>query len=773
MNCIVKALLILPLALSAAPLLHETFDNGIPSTWAEVDLMGNTWNLWKATTEKPFGGTGQSLETPYLNGYSLASPSFNASALTNPVLSFVAYVQSGTFAVHVQVGSGTRWTLLTSITDLSNYFYWNHIQVALPAACKTSTCRVAFTNISTSATAYLDEVTIGSGNEAYITNADMDEDDYQTKSLVQPTTVVGQISAAVRYTVNLALLSPTFAGLYGSITPDDIESFTSPPTYKATASTGSATASYKYTVNKVAQISSLDISLNGTYLPAQITQPNGTTHGSIRATLPSGSDLTAIEFVSHYSSKTTPLVNGSPYVIYTDYNFSSGGTISISNETGSLIYYVVLTLATQASKDASLSSVSVNDGYWINGSVQLVGNVVFATMPYEANMQALTLTAYTKSANASVTYSNQNTAATGDSITVTAADGVTKKTYYLDISQSKTPTPSSSSSSSEDPSSSSSSSSSSNAAADLLSLTLCDADLFCQALDSTAIANSATGALNFSLSWQVNLATLKIQTVKVSTGATSSLLASASVSNGTSLVVTAKNGTTKKTYTLSLTKPSTASNAAALASVYVCDTVFYDPYCQTVPQSDLSLSKIQMSIPNGMVIDTFVVFTSPYSEYVVTNVGSIYSIAVTAQDGTSANYTVTVSDAAIPVKAAVSSSSVLVSSSNTGSSVVTTSSSSTTGSSSSSSGSVPIAIVTSSPLAAVFIEVHANHLTVFHAGIPLSSIQVFDLLGRPIVSVGASLDSHTELDLSKKPHGLYLARITTQNGSHRMISFTE
>jgi hypothetical protein len=220
-------------------------------------------------------------------------------------------------------------------------------------------------------------------------------------------------------------------------------------------------------------------------------------------------------------------------------------------------------------------------------------------------------------------------------IAVTAQDGVTAKSYSVTVSRG------------------------SSTNADLANLTL-SAGLLAPAfvpgtVAYTASVSNSTDSIKVTPTAAGAGSTLKVNGVVVASGAASGSIAISVGANPITIDVTAQDGTTKKTYTVSVTRSASAnadlSNLAlsigTLSPVFAAGTT---NYTASVPNANDSIKVTPTAGTTGstLKVNTVAVASATASKSIGLNVGAnAITIEVTAPDGITKNtYTVTVTRAA-------------------------------------------------------------------------------------------------------------------------------
>lgn len=137
--------------------LNESFESGIPASWSQEVVntsAGGAWildNLSSNPTGAYEGAKRVALRSPEGNSgfcVRLVTPVLDLSSVFNPQLSF-AYAQpkkagmtSDTLTLYYRVSSTSQWVQFARYEPYQNT--WSHQTLDLPAACKVSTCQLAF-----------------------------------------------------------------------------------------------------------------------------------------------------------------------------------------------------------------------------------------------------------------------------------------------------------------------------------------------------------------------------------------------------------------------------------------------------------------------------------------------------------------------------------------------------------------------------------------------------------------------------------------------------
>ena len=215
---------------------------------------------------------------------------------------------------------------------------------------------------------------------------------------------------------------------------------------------------------------------------------------------------------------------------------------------------------------------------------------------------------------------------------VTAADGTTTKTYSVVVTRAPDPT---------------------NANLSALALTSGTLDpVFSSGTTSyTATVSNSVSSLQVSPTASAAAATIKVQGTVVSSGDTSSAIALDVGSNVISIEVTAANGTTKKTYSVTVTREG--SNNADLANLSLSagslSPAFSSGQASYVATVASSVSSIALTPTTDdanatVTVDNVAVTSGVATAPIALNFGSnTIAVRVTAEDGTTSNtYTVEV-----------------------------------------------------------------------------------------------------------------------------------
>jgi hypothetical protein len=173
----------------------------------------------------------------------------------------------------------------------------------------------------------------------------------------------------------------------------------------------------------------------------------------------------------------------------------------------------------------------------------------------------------------------------------------------------------------------------------------------------TASVPNATSSITVTPTLSDTAATVTVNGVTVASGSASGAIPLSVGSNAVSAVVTAQNGTTTKTYTITITRAAPVSNNASLASltttagaltpVFASGTT---SYTASVPNTTASITVTPTVADSGATVkvNTVTVASGSASGAISLVVGSnVIGTVVTAQDGTTTkSYTITVTRAA-------------------------------------------------------------------------------------------------------------------------------
>ncbi|MBI1194477.1 MAG: hypothetical protein GC138_01340 [Gammaproteobacteria bacterium] len=437
-------------------------------------------------------------------------------------------------------------------------------------------------------------------------------------------------SGAATMTVNGA---PATSGAASSAIPLSLG--TNNISIVVTAEDGTTTKTYSVTVTRGsidASLSALTLS-SGTLGP--VFSPSQTSYS---ATLGSGASSIQVTPTTA-SSAATMTVNGAPT--------TSGAAASISLVTGDNPISIVVTAedgvttrtyaitVTVPGNVATLSALTLSSG-------TLSPTFSSGTIAYAATVDpALSSIQVTPTATSSVATMTVNgtpamsgTASTiglsvGDNaiaIVVTAQDGVTTQTYNLTVTRPSTD-------------------------ATLSNLVLSSGTLSptfsaTQTSYSASVA-SGVGSIQVTATTTSNAATMKVNGVSTASGAASAAI---SLNVGTNLItvdITAQDGATTKSYTISISRPS--ADATLTALTLSAGTLTFDSLTTVyATQVSSSLASITVTATANSGAATMTVNGAPTPSGTATSINLVtgdnpISIVVTAQDGvTTKTYTVTV-----------------------------------------------------------------------------------------------------------------------------------
>jgi hypothetical protein len=217
--------------------------------------------------------------------------------------------------------------------------------------------------------------------------------------------------------------------------------------------------------------------------------------------------------------------------------------------------YTFVVTRNPASTNADLTSISLNNGATLNPSFATNTNAYTSTVLYAVS--AVKVTSIVSDATAIITVNGKtvaNGAASSDvllsvgantlNVISTAEDGLTKKTYTVVITRSPAST-----------------------VADLTSLTLNNGASLSPTFSTNTLAYTsavayAVSSLKFTPTLSDATASMTVNGKSVANGTASTDVLLNVGNNTISVVVTAQNGTTKKTYTVVVTRAAASTNAA-------------------------------------------------------------------------------------------------------------------------------------------------------------------------------------------------------------------
>jgi gliding motility-associated-like protein len=411
-----------------------------------------------------------------------------------------------------------------------------------------------------------------------------------------------------------------------------------------TAQDGVTKNTYLVTVTRAqsstATLSNLTISsgtLTPTFASGTTAYTANVTNGTTTITItPTAADPAATVTVngtpvaSGTASGPIPLVIG-PNVITAIVTAQDGVTSSI----------YTITIIRAASSIATLSNLTISSG-------TLVPVFASGTTSYTASVAntitGITVTPTTTDATATIMVNgvpvisgtasnaiNLSVGANTITIIVTAQDGTTTDTYAVIVNRAPSST------------------------ASLSNLTLSAGSL--TPVFSSATINYVAGESNTTTSITVTptvtdpTATVTVNGSAVASGAASGAIPLAIGPNTVTVVVTAQDGTTKTTYTVIVTR--TASSTATLSNLTISSGTLAPNFNTSVTSYAVSVPNAVSSVtvtptatdPNAIITvnGTAATSGSPSSPIPLVVGSNIVNIVVTAQDGTTVTYTITVS----------------------------------------------------------------------------------------------------------------------------------
>jgi gliding motility-associated-like protein len=662
------------------------------ATGATVTLTGTNFT---GATALSFGGT--------------AATSFNVVSATS-ITAVVAAGTSGNVSVTTPGGTGVRagFTLLSSNADLSAMTLSSGTLSPVFASATTNySATVPFTTSSItlsptrsegSATIKVNGVTVGSGTASSnialavgtntISTVVTAGDGTTSKTYlltitreVQPLSINAGLSAM---TLSSGTLSPVFASAttnYSATVPFTSSSITLSPTRSegsatikvngVTVSSGTASGSIALNVgtNTISTVVTAgDGTTTKTYLLTltREVQPLSTDAGLSAMTLSSGTLAPVFTSATTNYTATVPFTTssitlsptrseGSATIKVNGMTVSSGtasgsialavGTNTIStvvtagDGTTSKTYLLTLTREVQPlSTDAGLSAMTLSSGTLSPVFASATTNYT-ATVPFTSSSITLSPTRSEGTATIKVngvtvgsgTASSNIALAVGTntiSTVVTAGDGTTSKTYLLTLTREVQPL---------------------SADAGLTAMTLSSgtlAPVFTSATTNyTATVPFATSSITLSPTRSEGSATIKVNGITVGSGTASGSIALAVGTNTITTVVTAGDGTTIKTYLLTITREvqplSTDAGLSAIAlSSGTLSPVFASAttnYSATVPftTSSITLSPTRSEGSATIKVNGVTVGSGTASSNIALAVGTnTISTVVTAGDGT-------------------------------------------------------------------------------------------------------------------------------------------
>ena len=410
-----------------------------------------------------------------------------------------------------------------------------------------------------------------------------------------------------------------------------------------TAQDGTTTKTYTVTITRApsadAALANIGLSagtLSPVFSPSETTYistvGNTTTGITVIPGANNGNAVVTINgtTVASGSPSANILLNVGPNVI----------TIVVTAQDGITKQTYTVTVTREASPNANLANLALNSGTLNPTFVQ---GVVTYNAGVNNAVTSITVTPTVAGSNATVTVNNTTVAsgvASGPialvigsntlEIKVTAQDGTTTKTYTVTITRAP------------------------SANADLANIALSNGTLspgFTSATTvySTSVAN-AINSITFTPTASDATSVIKVNGVAVTTGA-ASVLPLIVGANTITTIVTAQDGTTTKTYTVTVTRAPSAD--AALANIGLSagtlNPVFSPSettYTSNVSNTTTGITVVPVANNGNAVVTvngTTVASGSP-SGNIPLNVGpNVITIVVTAQDGTTKQtYTVTV-----------------------------------------------------------------------------------------------------------------------------------
>jgi gliding motility-associated-like protein len=401
-----------------------------------------------------------------------------------------------------------------------------------------------------------------------------------------------------------------------------------------------------YTIN-VTRAQSSDATLSGFTISAGSLSPafapattgyttsvsNATTGVTITATSNSGVSTITVNGVttpSGVSSAVQPLTVGANVI-----------TVKVTAEDGVTVNTYTLTATRAASANASLANLAISAG-------TLSPTFVSATLSYTASVgnatTTITLAPTLSDVNATVTVNGVATASGAASapvplaaganpiaVVVTAQDGTTTSTYTVNVTRAP------------------------SANANLANLTASSGALSpafsAGTLFYSSSVSNATASATITPTLSDATATVTVNGTAVASGTPSGAIALSVGANSIAVVVTAQDGSTTKTYTVSITRA--ASSDATLAGLTVSTgtlspgfTSANGAYTLTVANADntITITPTQNEANASITVNGTAVASGSASTAIPLVVGgNTLTVVVTAQDGSTKTYTINVS----------------------------------------------------------------------------------------------------------------------------------
>lgn len=644
-----------PNGLATITVNGTTVANGTPSTAVPLTVGLNT-----ITTVVTDENGNNNTYTIQVTRAASANADLASMGLSNGTLTPVFNAATLTYTAAV-ANTITGITVTPTVADITATIKVNGVTVASGAASATIPLNIGANVITTVVTAQ-DGTTVKTYNftvtRAASTNADLSalalsqgtlSPAFGSGILVYSTSVNNSITsitvtptasdATATITVNGAVVG---SGAVSGAIPLAIGSNTITTT--VTASDGVTTKTY--TIN-VSRAQSSDATLSGFTISAGSLSPvfapattgytasvsNATTGISITATSNSGVSTITVNGVTTPSgvlSAIQPLTVGANVI-----------TVKVTAEDGVTVNTYTLTVTRAASANASLANLAISAG-------TLSPTFVSATTGYTASVgnatTTITLTLTLSDVNATVTVNGVATTSGAASapvplavganpiaVVVTAQDGTTITTYTVTVTRAA---------------SANDNLANLTASSGALSPAFSAGTLFY----SSSVSN-ATASTTITPTLSDATATVTVNGTAVASGTQSGAIALNVGANSIAVVVTAQDGSTTKTYTVSITRD--ASSDATLVGLTVSAgtlspgfTSANGAYTLTVANTDntITITPTQNEANASITVDGTTVASGSASTAIPLVVGgNTITIVVTAQDGSTKTYTINVS----------------------------------------------------------------------------------------------------------------------------------
>ncbi len=320
--------------------------------------------------------------------------------------------------------------------------------------------------------------------------------------------------------------------------------------------------------------------------------------------------------------------------------------VEVTAQDGTTIKTYTITVTRAApSTNANLSSLAISQGTL---SPSFASGTTSYTASVANNVTSLTVTPTVSNTNATVTV-NGATVTSGNAsgsialavgsntitTVVTAEDGTTTQTYTVTVTRAAPPSTN----------------------ADLSALSISSGTLspaFASGTTNyTASVNNATTSLTVTPTLADATASVTVNGVAVSSGNASGAIALNVGSNTIATVVTAQDGTTTKSYTITVTRAANSNNN--LGGLSISSGTLSPTYNSATPSYTASVSNATTSITvtpttavntASVTVNGNAVTSGNASQSIPLNVGSnTITITVTAQNGSPKTYTITVTRA--------------------------------------------------------------------------------------------------------------------------------